>query len=134
MGISTDDGKHLSYRYPDEVLQTGVKYSFKILPDTDFVLSSQKVDCDVRILDDNTWIANACDIGGESGHPRKLAIYMVGPAGRALIRYFKEAESSHNSVRSLLKPGKEKEFQFLPLIKEKTPDTIMCAEVFIYRK
>ena len=44
MGITTDDGKHLSYWYPDQVLQTGNKYSFTILPNSDFVLEVQPVE------------------------------------------------------------------------------------------
>jgi hypothetical protein len=40
MGISTEDGKHLSYWYPSEVLQAGSEYSFTLLPDSDFVLKA----------------------------------------------------------------------------------------------
>ena len=43
MGISTDDGKHLSFWYPKEVLQTGSSYSFTILPNSDFVLKAELV-------------------------------------------------------------------------------------------
>jgi hypothetical protein len=38
MVISTDDGKHLSYWYPSLVLRTGSKYTFTLLPNSDFVL------------------------------------------------------------------------------------------------
>jgi hypothetical protein len=44
MGISTDDGKHLSYWYPTQVLQTGSKYSFTILPNSNFVLKAEPVE------------------------------------------------------------------------------------------
>jgi hypothetical protein len=41
MGIGTDDGKHLSYWYPTQVLQTGSRYSFTLLPNSDFVLKAE---------------------------------------------------------------------------------------------
>jgi hypothetical protein len=44
MGIYTEDRKHLSFWYPNEVLQTGQRYTFTLLPDSDFVLSVQSAD------------------------------------------------------------------------------------------
>jgi hypothetical protein len=42
MGISIEDGKHLSYWYPNDVLQTGGEYSFTLLPNSDFVLKAEQ--------------------------------------------------------------------------------------------
>ena len=44
MGIDTEDGKYLSYMYPDEVLQSGGKYTFTLLPSSNFVLTAQRVE------------------------------------------------------------------------------------------
>jgi hypothetical protein len=43
IGIETEDGKYLSYLYPDQVLRTGNKYSFTLLPNSDFVLKAETV-------------------------------------------------------------------------------------------
>jgi hypothetical protein len=40
IGITTEDGRHLSYWYPNEDLQTGGEYSFTLLPNSDFVLKA----------------------------------------------------------------------------------------------
>ena len=43
MGISTDDGKQVSYWYPTQVQQTGSEYSFMLLPDSDFMPKAEPV-------------------------------------------------------------------------------------------
>jgi hypothetical protein len=40
MNISTDDKTHLSFSYPHQILQTGHKYLFTMLPNSNFVLSA----------------------------------------------------------------------------------------------
>jgi len=44
MGIQTDDNMHLEFWYPDQVLQTNNKYSFTLLPKSDFVLKAEPVE------------------------------------------------------------------------------------------
>ena len=41
MGILTDDRRHLSFSYPDTILQVGHKYRFTLLPNSDFVLEAK---------------------------------------------------------------------------------------------
>jgi uncharacterized protein YneF (UPF0154 family) len=44
MQVQTDDTKSLSFWYPDTVLQAGHRYTFTLLPDSNFVLSAQFVE------------------------------------------------------------------------------------------
>lgn len=43
MQVKTDDRRSLSFWYPDTVLQTGHKYSFTLLPDSNFVLDAKEL-------------------------------------------------------------------------------------------
>jgi hypothetical protein len=86
---------------------------------------------EARLLDDNKWIAESCDPGGVSGSRRRLGVYMVGPSGRALLRYFKDARSAHNRARRLVPEEKKDDADIFPLITECTQDMIMCADVFV---
>ena len=92
---------------------------------------------EVRIKNDGkTWVAYSCVVGGPrvSADQLKIGIYLVGPSGKALINYFRDAERTYKSNIKLLKPGAEEDFQSLPHIRERTNDMIMCDEVFVYSK
>jgi hypothetical protein len=92
---------------------------------------------EVRFTDGGKeWIADGCVVGGPrvSADQLKIGVYLVGPSGRALINYFRDAERTHKGNIKLLRPGAEENFQPLPHIRERTNDMIMCDEVFVYRK
>jgi hypothetical protein len=81
-----------------------------------------------------TWIANSCVVGGPtvSADQLKIGIYLVGPSGRALINYFRDAERTHNENKKLLKPGTQEKFRPLPHIRDRTNDMLECHEVFVF--
>ena len=102
----------------------------RIYPDDGFI-PLKEVDVD----DDGvSWKASGCDIGGKSGDPRSLAAYLVGPSGKALFRYFREAAAVHNKMKVSFEKLSTEGAEFLPLIYEKTTDMVECAKVPLKRK
>jgi hypothetical protein len=83
--------------------------------------------------DGKSWTANGCDIGGKSGERRRLGAYLVGPSGKALFRYFREASAVHNKTKVSLEKLSSERAEFLPLIYERTNDMVKCAEVPLKR-
>jgi hypothetical protein len=91
---------------------------------------------EVRLdADGKNWTVADCDIGGRVGDRRVLGVYLVGPSGKALFQYFREAAEVHNATNAnLLKASPGAEIRHLPLIFERTPDMVKCAEVIVTRK
>jgi hypothetical protein len=91
---------------------------------------------EVRVDDDGrNWTVPSCDIGGRTGERRVIGFYLVGPAGRALFRYYREAAKVHNETNNLLQRAvPETDIKHLPLILERTHDMIKCAEVLVIRE
>lgn len=79
-----------------------------------------------------TWEAVACDIGGSTGDPRTLRVYLVGRDGAALFAYYSAAARVHGRVLKELPATVER--TYLPLIKEPTSDMVECARVKLRRK
>lgn len=84
--------------------------------------------------DGKSWTAPACNIGGSTGDSRTIGIYLVGPSGRALIRYFKDAEAVHGRALAQVWQSVSEEARTLPLITDLTADMVKCAEVLVKRK
>jgi hypothetical protein len=83
---------------------------------------------EVTFTGNKAWHADDCDVGGKTNDPRTIGAYLVGPSGQALFRYYSEAANQHYELRHA------KDFKFLPLIYERTPDMVKCAEVGVRRK
>jgi hypothetical protein len=79
--------------------------------------------------DKKGWTAFSCDIGGKRKDKRAFGVYLVGPSGQALFRYFREATTEHNITKERLETHPGEKANYLPLIQEKTRDMIKCAEV-----
>jgi hypothetical protein len=81
----------------------------------------------------NTWEALACDIGGKTGDARRLAAYLVGPAGAVLLDYYYKAVGVHNPIRDELSKLTGKDQAWLPLMSVRTPDMVDCVRVPVKR-
>ena len=95
---------------------------FRMYPDKSFYPMREAT------VNKTAWAAQGCDVG--MGDKRDFAVYLVGPAGAALLEYSREASRAHEDTRGkLLKLGGNADH--LPLIKRKTPDMIECARVTV---
>jgi hypothetical protein len=100
----------------------------RVYPSGDYMPAGGRVE----IRKDGTWQALDFDIGGQKGERREIAAYLVGPGGRALLDYYKEAASIHGVARrQLVDMGKAA--AFLPLIIATTPDMLKCDSVHVVR-
>jgi hypothetical protein len=71
---------------------------------------------------------HAADLAGKPGDSRIIAAYLVGPSGRMLLKYFKDAEQVHNkTIQGTENP------QYLPPLQEKTADMVECCCVEVIR-
>ena len=85
-------------------------------------------------MDQETWQAEQCYIGGKAGDKRYIGVYLVGPGGTALLDYYTKASREHKKLMKQLQDLTDEEAKYLPLIEKYTPDMVECARVGVTRK
>ena len=88
-------------------------------------------------LENNSWEAHDCKIGGKAGDRRILSAYVVGPAGKVLLDYFISAVDEHKKLFEAYKKATNEippeEGRYLPVIECATPDMFECDNVTVKR-
>src|SRR5260221_6251510 len=72
-------------------------------------------------MENEVWEAPSCDIGGNVGEQRGIGVYLVGPAGLALLDYVREATKVHNATMDEPIPATPRQRTWLPAIHHPTP-------------
>jgi hypothetical protein len=82
--------------------------------------------------DEKSWKIFKVTMGSDP-KTRRLAVYLIGPSGQALIKYLKAAEGIHNKVRADYRDQTGNEAPYLPPLDVKTDDMHLCHEIEIVR-
>lgn len=103
---------------------------FRALPGRDILYPLRKARIDI---DNKTWLAEQCDIGGAKGEQRSFVVYLCGPNAEALLDFHSLAVSEHDrTMRELLK-ATGNQGNYLPWIKTTTRDMHECCRVSVTR-
>jgi hypothetical protein len=88
------------------------------------------------INSDKTWQTIDCDLGGNPGDTRIIAVCLAGVSSRAFFDYFKMAEASHGKALDLMRKANVTGGGYLPVIPKglRPTDLIECHRVTIIRK
>jgi len=101
---------------------------FRMYPEGGFIpMGEAHIDAETL-----TWKAERCDIAGKPRNQRSIAVFLVGPAGAALLDYHVKATQTHRATLEQLKQcGKTGDY--LPPIAKLTPDMIECHRISVWR-
>lgn len=132
-----DYGVKISYpKSGAKVDKPAVGGSFKKAPSSGFSLWVFRLYDDGRIYplrectineSEKSWDASNCDIGGKQREERSFSVNIVGPDGKALISYVREAGQKFRPVRDdLVKLSGNSNVPYLPSVLERTRDIVQC--------
>jgi hypothetical protein len=77
---------------------------------------------------ETTWSIRDVDVGGLPGERRRLAAFLVNPAGQTLLEYFREAARIHNRWMDKLNIPHAEPDRFLPNLDRKTIDRVKIID------